>query len=140
MYLQNLKYSTEEACIFHLILVGILSILILSIKNRGIGFFFLLKGQNLLSVTKVICLQSLIHIAIYQSFYCIYIYMSTFVLYIIFITKDRKSHYVWWSVGWSSIVFIFIIFIYIFISSLLITVHTHTWFKLYNKRGYDIRQ
>ena len=63
-------------------------------QEQGDRVFFLLNGQNLLSVTKVICLQSLIHIAIYQSFYCIYIYMSTFVLYIIFITKDRKSHYV----------------------------------------------
>ena len=34
-------------------------ILILSVKNRGVGFF-LLDGQNLLSVTKVICRQSLI--------------------------------------------------------------------------------
>ena len=33
-YLQNLKYSMKGACIFQLILVGILSILILSIKNR----------------------------------------------------------------------------------------------------------
>ena len=47
-YLQNLKQ----------ILVGILSILILSVKNRGkVGF--LLNGQNPLSVTKVICRQSL---------------------------------------------------------------------------------
>ena len=44
----------------HLILAGILSILILSVKNReggeGGG---LLNGQNPLSVTKVICRQSL---------------------------------------------------------------------------------
>ena len=61
-------------CIFHLILVGIpSSILVLSIKNsgvrgknsrvreggggRGVGVF--LNGQNLLSVTKIICRQSL---------------------------------------------------------------------------------
>ena len=54
-YLQNLKYSVKKVCIFHLILVGILSILSLSIKNRGSS----LNGQNLLSVTKVICWQSL---------------------------------------------------------------------------------
>ena len=46
-YLQNLKYSVKRAGIFHLILVGILSILILSV--------FLLNRQNLLSMTKVIC-------------------------------------------------------------------------------------
>ena len=43
---------------FHLILVVTSSILILSVKNRGVGFF-LLNGQNPLSVTKVICQQSL---------------------------------------------------------------------------------
>ena len=48
-YLQNLKYNAR-ACIFHLILVGIVSILILTVKNRGVGG--LLNGQNLLSVTK----------------------------------------------------------------------------------------
>ena len=47
-----------KAFIFHLILVDILSILILSVKNRG-WFFFLLNRQNLLSVMKVICWQSL---------------------------------------------------------------------------------
>ena len=48
-------------CIFHLILVGILSILILSIKNGGggKGGGVLLNGQNLLNVTKNICWQSL---------------------------------------------------------------------------------
>ena len=53
--LQNLKYNLKKVCIFHLILVGILSILPLSIKYRGGS----LNGQNLLSVTKVICRQSL---------------------------------------------------------------------------------
>ena len=37
MYVQNLKYSIKGACMFHLILVGVLSILILSVKNRGGG-------------------------------------------------------------------------------------------------------
>ena len=61
-YLQNLKYSVKRACIFLLILVGILSILILSFKNKGDGGKGggdLLNGQNLLSVMKVICRQSL---------------------------------------------------------------------------------
>ena len=42
-------------------LVCILSILILSVKDRGGGVAGggMLKGQNLLSVTKVICQQSL---------------------------------------------------------------------------------
>ena len=42
--------------IFHLILIGILSILILLVKNRGWGGEGegLLNGQNPLSVTKVI--------------------------------------------------------------------------------------
>ena len=37
-YLQNLKYNVNSGCIFHLILVGILSILILSVKNTGGGW------------------------------------------------------------------------------------------------------
>ena len=32
---KNLKYSVKRACLFHLNLVGILSILILLIKNRA---------------------------------------------------------------------------------------------------------
>ena len=44
----------KRACIVHLILVDILFILILSIKKREGGFFFLLNRQNLLSMTKVI--------------------------------------------------------------------------------------
>ena len=34
-YLQNLKYNVKKICTFHLVLVGILSILILYVKNRG---------------------------------------------------------------------------------------------------------
>ena len=52
-YLQNLKYNIKRGCIFHLILVGIPFVLILSVNNRG-GFFWL-NGQNLLNVAKVIC-------------------------------------------------------------------------------------
>ena len=37
-YLQNLKYNVNSGCIFHLILVGILSILILSVENIGGGW------------------------------------------------------------------------------------------------------
>ena len=36
-YLQNLKYNEERACVFHLILVGIQSILILCPLRRGGG-------------------------------------------------------------------------------------------------------
>ena len=54
MYVQNLKYNIKEACMFHLILVGILSILILSVKNRGgWGGRVFVNGQNLLNVTKL---------------------------------------------------------------------------------------
>ena len=49
-YLQNLKYNVKSGCIFHLILVGILSISLLSIKNKGGGGeggrVVLLNGQN----------------------------------------------------------------------------------------------
>ena len=60
MYVQNLKYNIKGACMFHLILVGILSIFILSVKNRGWrggggGGRVFVNGQNLLSVAKVIC-------------------------------------------------------------------------------------
>ena len=37
VHVQNLKYNIKGVCIFHLILVGILSILILSAKTRGVG-------------------------------------------------------------------------------------------------------
>ena len=37
MYLQNMKDSVKRACIFHLILVGILSILIVFVKNMSGG-------------------------------------------------------------------------------------------------------
>ena len=43
-YLENLKYNVKEACIFHLILVGIPLSSILSIKKRGggeVGGFYL---------------------------------------------------------------------------------------------------
>ena len=59
-YLQNLKYNVKRVCILRLILFGILSILILSVKYRGwVGGGGPLNGQNLLSVAKVICRQSL---------------------------------------------------------------------------------
>ena len=59
-YLENLKYNVKRACMFHLILFGILSILIFSVKNRGVGDARrggggLINGQNPLSMTKVIC-------------------------------------------------------------------------------------
>ena len=47
------EVNKKRRCIFHLILVGIPSIFILSIRG---GAFI---GQNLLRVTKVICRQSL---------------------------------------------------------------------------------
>ena len=53
-----MKYNVKMACIFHLILVSILYFLTLSVKNRG-WFFFLLNRQNPLSMTEVICRQSL---------------------------------------------------------------------------------
>ena len=36
-YFQNLKYNVQKECIFHLLVVGILSILILYVKNRDRG-------------------------------------------------------------------------------------------------------
>ena len=40
-YLQNLKYNVKRACIFHLILLGIPSSLILSVKSSGFAVFYL---------------------------------------------------------------------------------------------------
>ena len=54
-YPQDLKYNIKKGMYFHLILVGILSILLLSVKNMG----ELLVGQNPLSVAKIICRKSL---------------------------------------------------------------------------------
>ena len=56
-YLQNLKSNIKRGRIFHLILVCNPFVLILSVKNRVLGGV-LLNGQNLLSVTKIICRQS----------------------------------------------------------------------------------
>ena len=42
-YLQNLKYNVKRGCIFHLILVVILLILILSVKNWEVKVEVLLK-------------------------------------------------------------------------------------------------
>ena len=66
-----MKHNGKKVYIFYLILIGILSILILSVKNWGGGggggggrgggeeVGGLLNGQILLSMTKVICRQSL---------------------------------------------------------------------------------
>ena len=62
MHVLNLKYNIKGICTFHLILVSILSILILSVKNKRVGEY-LLNVKILLSVTKVISWQSLSLIA-----------------------------------------------------------------------------
>ena len=57
-YLQDLKCNVKK--VNHLILFGVLSILILSVKNRRVGRGAnMLNGQNSLSVTKVVCWRSL---------------------------------------------------------------------------------
>ena len=64
----------KRGCIFqfHLIFVGILSILIFSVNNRGgVVDRVLLNGQNLLSMTKVICQQSL-------TYLCIWFYVNLY--------------------------------------------------------------
>ena len=59
-YLKNLKYNIKIGCIFHSVLLDIPFILIFSIKSRvGEGRGVSLNGQNLLSVSKVICRHSL---------------------------------------------------------------------------------
>ena len=40
-YLQNLKYNVKRACIFHLILLGIPSSLIFSVKSSGSAVYYL---------------------------------------------------------------------------------------------------
>ena len=40
-HLQNLKYNVKRACIFHLILLGIPSSLIFSVKSSGFAVFYL---------------------------------------------------------------------------------------------------
>ena len=62
------KLQCKKDVYFYLILVGIPSILILSVINRWVGFF-LLNRQNLLNVTKGICQWSLIYISFYFSRY-----------------------------------------------------------------------
>ena len=54
-YLQILGTTMyQKTCIFHLILLGIQSSLVLSVKSKGMGGGGLLGGQNLLSVAKVV--------------------------------------------------------------------------------------
>ena len=55
---QNVEYIIKQACVFNLILVGIRSSLILSVKNRGMKGF-LLNNQNLISMMNVSCRGSL---------------------------------------------------------------------------------
>ena len=57
-YLQNLKSNVKRKTILHLILVGIPSIFMLFVNNRGVGER-LLNRQNLINLTKVIFRQSL---------------------------------------------------------------------------------
>ena len=58
-YLQNLKYNVKRTCTFLILLVYYPSHRsILSVKNKG-GWGDLLNEQNLLSMMKVICGQSL---------------------------------------------------------------------------------
>ena len=58
-FLQEVPSKLEMQCkrsmYFDLILVGTVPFLILPIKNLGWVAFFLLNGQNPLSVMKVIC-------------------------------------------------------------------------------------
>ena len=81
-YLQNLKYIVKKVCIFHLILVGILSILPLSVKNRGRwgarGGGDSLNWQNPLSMTKVICWQSLTIILMIFTKYFLFDFICVF--------------------------------------------------------------
>ena len=42
-YLQNLKYNVKRTCIFHLILLGFPSSMILSVKSSGCAVFYLTK-------------------------------------------------------------------------------------------------
>ena len=46
-YLQNLKYKVKSGCIFHLILVGILSISVLSIRPQSIVWFASVLPQKM---------------------------------------------------------------------------------------------
>ena len=57
-YLQNLKYNVNRGCIFHLILGGIPSTLILPIKNRGVRGF--LNWQDDSPKWHLICLVNTI--------------------------------------------------------------------------------
>ena len=77
-----------------MIFVGILSILILSVKNRGLGGS-LLNGQDPLSVTRGICLQSLSPVTWFgklfwfwlNSFSCIFAYRCFHLFYSVMSTN-----------------------------------------------------
>ena len=58
-YLQKLKNNVRKVCIFHLILLDILSILILSVRNKGRGGRVFAKQTKSVKRAKVICRQSL---------------------------------------------------------------------------------
>ena len=62
-YLQNLKGNIKSVNVFHLILVGIPSSLILSVINNW-GWTFLLSRQNLLSMASSVFLWLIVHFTI----------------------------------------------------------------------------
>ena len=79
-YVQNLIERQCKKGIFHLILVHILSILILSVMNR-VGGEVLPNGQNLLSMTKIIYRQSLRSIYTAKIRMCLYQAISSITYY-----------------------------------------------------------
>ena len=79
MLIKTKRSKRSGGSIFHLILVGILSILILSVNNRGrwsAGNLF--NGKNPLSVTKVVCWQSLITAGVCTEF-CLMVMQDFFI-------------------------------------------------------------
>ena len=91
MLIKTKRSKRSGGCIFHLILVSILSILILSVNNRGrrsAGNLF--NGKNPLSVTKVVCWQSLITAGVCTQF-CL-IVMQDFFIYKTSIFKRQFAY------------------------------------------------
>ena len=70
-YLQNLKYNVNRGCIFHLILGGIPSTLILPIKNRGVRGFLNWQDDSpkwhLICLVNTICIHLINPSSVYNK-------------------------------------------------------------------------
>ena len=100
-YLQNLRYNIKQSCIFHLILLGNSSNLILSFKNRGNVFFFFKPQKIAFSLRPywTILGPQLPFFIHFQLFFCdkysILTCFATFYCFFLYYCKKKKKKNNW---------------------------------------------